>query len=75
MENVTTKTVRLVGPRSKTVSVRAKYDANKRQMVLTPKKQLAAGKRYSVKIGSTVVDLGDNALASADRGWKFSVRR
>jgi Bacterial Ig-like domain len=74
MENITTKTVGLVRPGGKKVPVRIEYDVNKRQARLTPKKPLAARTRYSVKIGSTVVDGGDNRLAAADRSWKFSTR-
>ena len=72
MQNVTTKTVTLVGPRGRRVSVRVAYDVAKRRAVVTPKRPLAARTRYSVKIGSTVVDAGDNALPTADRAWKFS---
>ncbi|HEX8741718.1 MAG TPA: Ig-like domain-containing protein [Thermoleophilaceae bacterium] len=74
MENVTSKTVGLVGPGGKRVSVRVTYDVAKRQARLVPKKPLGARKRYSVKIGSTVVDGGDNRLPAADRTWKFSTR-
>jgi hypothetical protein len=74
MENITTKTISLVGPGGRKVSVRASYDIAKREARLIPKKPLAARTRYSVKIGSTVVDGGDNPLASSDRSWKFSTR-
>jgi hypothetical protein len=42
--------------------------------VLTPKKRLTARTRYLVKIGSTVVDGGDNRLASSERSWRFTTR-
>jgi hypothetical protein len=74
MENVSTKTVSLVGPRGRKVGVRVTYDIAKRRASVVPKKPLAARTRYSVKIGSTVVDLGDNRLPSSERSWKFSTR-
>jgi hypothetical protein len=72
MENVTTKTVQLIGPGNKKVSSRVAYDPAKRQARLEPKKRLRPRARYKVKIGSTVVDEGDNRLRSAERSWKFS---
>jgi hypothetical protein len=74
MQNLSSKTFDLVGPGGRHVSARVTYDAAKRQARLIPKKPLAARKRYSVKIGSTVVDLGDNPLAAKERTWKFSTR-
>ena len=74
MENVNTKTLNLVGPGGKRVSARVSYDASKRRATLTPKRRLSPRKRYVVKLGSTVVDLGDNPLAPRDRTWKFSTR-
>lgn len=74
MENVTSKTITLVGAGGRKVSVRVAYDAAKRQARITPKRQLAARTRYLVKIGSTIVDGGDNRLASSERNWRFSTR-
>jgi hypothetical protein len=74
MQNVSSKTFDLVGPGGRHVSARVTYNAAKRQARLVPKKPLTARKRYSVKIGSTVVDLGDNPLAPRERAWKFSIR-
>jgi Bacterial Ig-like domain len=74
MENLTAKTFDLVGPGGRHVSARVTYDVAKRRAVLVPKKRLQPRKRYSVKIGSTVVDLGDNPLAASERAWKFSTR-
>jgi hypothetical protein len=74
MQNVSSKTFDLVAPGGKHVSARVSYDAAKRRATLTPKKPLSPRRRYVVKIGSTVVDLGDNPLASSERTWKFSTR-
>jgi hypothetical protein len=74
MENVTTKTIGLTGPGGRKVPARVTYDIAKRQARLVPKRQLAPRSRYTVKIGTTVVDVGDNPLAAADRTWKFSTR-
>jgi hypothetical protein len=74
MANLTTKTVQLVGPGGKRVGTRLTYDVAKRRVTLKPKRRLAPRRRYLVKIGSTVVDGGDNRLASADRTWKFLTR-
>ena len=75
MENISTKTITLLGRGGKKVSVRARYDAAKRQAILTPKKPLVARTRHTVKIGSTVVDVGDNKLPQSERTWKFTTRR
>ena len=75
MENLSSKTFDLVGPGGRHVSARVTYDAAKRRARLVPKKPLQPRKRYVVKLGSTVVDLGDNPLASSERTWKFSTRR
>ena len=72
MENITKNTVQLVAPGGKTVSVSLAYDPVKRRVTLKPKRRLSPRRRYSVKIGSTVVDEGDNRIASADRKWRFS---
>jgi hypothetical protein len=74
MENITTKTIGLVGPGRRKVSARVQYDSAKRQARLIPRKELAPRTSYSVKIGSTVVDSGDNRLPAAHRKWKFSTR-
>ena len=74
MENVSAKTFDLVGPGGRHVSARVSYDADRRRAVLSPKNALQPRKRYSVKLGSTVVDLGDNPLAATERSWKFSTR-
>ncbi|HEX8646877.1 MAG TPA: Ig-like domain-containing protein [Thermoleophilaceae bacterium] len=74
MQNVSTKTIVLVGRGGKKVPVRVSYDAARRQARLVPKKPLAARTRHYVKIGSTLVDFGDNELAAAERTWKFHTR-
>jgi hypothetical protein len=74
MENLGSKTLQLVGPGGRRVSSRVVYDPAKRQARLTPKKRLDPRRRYAVKIGSTVVDEGDNRLAATERTWKFSTR-
>jgi hypothetical protein len=74
MRNLTTSTVQLVGPRGKRVGVRLRWDLAKRRLTLKPNRRLDPGRRYRVKIGSTVVDGGDNRLPSAQRAWKFSTR-
>ena len=74
MANITKSTVQLVAPGGKRVSVTLTYDPVKRRVTLKPKRQLDPRRRYLVKIGSTVVDDGDNRLRSADRNWRFSTR-
>ena len=74
MQNVNAKTFDLVGRGGRHVSARVSYDSAKRRAVLTPKRKLDPRRRYTVKLGSTVVDLGDNPLPAADRTWKFSTR-
>jgi hypothetical protein len=74
MQNLSTKTFDLVASGGGHVPARVTYSASKRQARLIPKRPLSPRRRYSVKIGSTVVDLGDNPLAPADRAWKFSTR-
>ena len=74
MQNISTKTLVLLGRDGKKVPARVQYDAVKRQARLVPKKPLAARTRHYVKIGSTVVDFGDNELAASERLWKFTTR-
>jgi hypothetical protein len=44
-------------------------------VTLKPKKRLDPRRRYLVKIGSTVVDDGDNRLPSSERSWRFKTGR
>ncbi|HEX2125200.1 MAG TPA: Ig-like domain-containing protein, partial [Thermoleophilaceae bacterium] len=74
MQNVSTKTVVLVGRGGKKVPARVRYDTAKRQARLVPKKPLAARTKHYVKIGGTVVDFGDNKLPASARTWKFHTR-
>ncbi|HEX8053249.1 MAG TPA: Ig-like domain-containing protein [Thermoleophilaceae bacterium] len=74
MQNISTKTLDLIGPGGRHVSARVSYDAAKRRARLVPKRKLDPRRRYTVKLGSTVVDLGDNPLPAKDRSWKFSTR-
>jgi hypothetical protein len=74
LQNVTKSTVQLVGPGAKKVSVTLTIDPVKNRVTLKPKRRLIPRRRYRVKIGSTVVDEGDNRLASTDRSWRFSTR-
>ena len=75
MTNVSTRTVDLLAPGGKEVSVRVSYDAGKRQARLTPKKSLRPRTKYVVSLGRTLVDTGDNALASDKLRWSFRTRR
>jgi hypothetical protein len=74
VDNVTDKTITLVRRGGRKVPARVQYDIARRQARLTPKRPLAARTSYSVKIGSTVVDGGDNRIPAAHRKWKFSTR-
>jgi hypothetical protein len=71
MDSVSSRTVDLLGPGGKQVSARVTYDKRKHRARLDPKRPLLARTRYLVKIGSTVVDRGDNKLAASERTWAF----
>ncbi|MCF6379638.1 Ig-like domain-containing protein [Nocardioides KLBMP 9356] len=68
---VTKKTVKLTAG-GKTVKAKVTYKASKRKVVLTPKKDLARGTIYKVKISKKVTDLAGNSIAT--KGWKFTTR-
>ncbi|HEX8065136.1 MAG TPA: Ig-like domain-containing protein [Thermoleophilaceae bacterium] len=74
MDNVSSRTLDLLAPGGGQVSARVTYSKSKRQARLVPKRPLRARTRYVVKIGRTIVDMGDNELASSDRTWRFSTR-
>jgi hypothetical protein len=68
---VTKRTVKLVGG-GKTVKAKVVYKASKKKVTLKPKKDLAPGTKYKVKISSKVTDLVGNSIAT--KGWKFTTR-
>lgn len=68
---VTKRTVKLTAG-GKTVKAKVVYKARSKKVVLTPKKDLVAGTKYTVKISKKVTDLAGNPMAS--KGWKFTTR-
>jgi hypothetical protein len=74
MANVSARTIDLLAPGGKQVSSRVTYDSAKRQARLVAKKPLRAKAKYQVKIGKTVVDMGDNQLPGEQRTWTFRTR-
>lgn len=68
---VTKRTVKLVGG-GKTVKAKVVYKASKKKVTLKPKKDLAPGTTYKVKISKKVTDLVGNSIAT--KGWKFTTR-
>ena len=56
----------------KTVKAKVSYKAGSKKVVLKPKKALAPGTKYKVKISKKVTDVAGNSLAT--KGWKFTTR-
>ncbi len=68
---VTKKTVKLTAG-GKTVKAKVSYKAGSKKVVLKPKKDLAPGTKYKVKISKKVTDVAGNSIAT--KGWKFTTR-
>ena len=68
---VTKRTVKLTAG-GKTVKAKVSYKAGSKKVVLKPKKALAPGTKYKVKISKKVTDVAGNSLAT--KGWKFTTR-
>jgi Bacterial Ig-like domain len=65
------KAVRLRDSHGKQVSIRVVRSDGGARLTVVPRHQLAAGARYSVELGSRMVDVDGNALAAGRRGWSF----
>jgi hypothetical protein len=72
---VTTRSVRLFGPGDKTVRVKVVQSKNARIVKLTPRRPLARGKRYVVRLSADVTDPGGNAVSPSRRTWRFATAR
>jgi hypothetical protein len=68
------RTVALRGPRGRKVKSRVKV-AKGRRLTIDPRRRLRAGRVYTVKISSSIRDLGGNKLPAASRIWRFRTAR
>jgi hypothetical protein len=74
MVNVGTRTALLIGPGHRKVKAGVKLNGG-RKLVITPRKRLRAGARYTVRLSRDIADLGGNGLPSASRTWSFRTGR
>jgi subtilisin-like proprotein convertase family protein len=68
---VTKRTVKLIGG-GKVVKAKVTYYAGSKKVVLKPKKDLASGTTYKVKVSKRITDVAGNAMAA--KKWKFTTR-
>ena len=66
--------IRLRDSHEKRVSIRVARSDDGSRLTLVPRHPLAAGARYSVELGSGIVDVDGNALAQSKRAWSFKTR-
>ncbi|MEA2427628.1 MAG: hypothetical protein QOF37_1256 [Thermoleophilaceae bacterium] len=74
MVNVGTRTVLLIGPGHHKVKAGVTLTSG-RKLVITPRKPLRAGARYTVRLSRDIADLGGNDLPNASRTWSFRTGR
>ena len=75
LAGVSTRNVRIVGPRKKRVQFVVTQSRDGRTVRFKPTRQLARGKRYTVRLGTGVTDGGGNKLPKSRRSWRFTTRR
>jgi hypothetical protein len=68
------RAVRLTDARGKRVSTRVVRSSGGKRLTLVPRHPLHVGARYSVRLGSRLVDVDGNRLAAGSRGWSFKTR-
>lgn len=78
VKGITARTVKITGPGGKTVKAKvsiADDEDNSRNVVfLKPTKRLAAGTKYTVKLGS-ITDAAGNKIPSRQKTYKFTTAR
>jgi Big-like domain-containing protein len=68
------RSIRLRDSHGKRVAIRIRRGHGGSRLTLVPRRRLAAGARYSVELGSRIVDVDGNGLAPGQRGWTFRTR-
>ena len=84
MFELTSRTVRLVGPNGRSVKARlaltskghkAHAENGADTLILTPRARLRRGARYTVRLSRDLRDYGGNALPSSSLKWAFRAKR
>jgi hypothetical protein len=84
MFELTSKSVRLVGPGGRSVKAKlalsyrgrnARSSAGADHLVLTPRARLHPGARYEVRLSRDLRDFGGNALPGSALKWSFATKR
>ena len=84
MFELTTKSVRLIGPGGHSVKAKlalsskgrkARAAAGADNVVLTPRSRLRRGTRYEVRLSRDLRDFGGNALPASSLKWSFVTKR
>jgi hypothetical protein len=75
LAGVSTRNVRIVGPRKKQVRFVVTQSRDGRTVRFKPTRKLARGKRYTVRLGTGITDGGGNKLPKSRRTWRFTTRR
>jgi hypothetical protein len=84
MFELTTRSVKLVGPNGRSVKAKltltthgrkARATGGARKVVLTPARPLASAARYELRLSRDLRDFGGNALPASSLKWSFHTRR
>jgi hypothetical protein len=65
----------LIGPGGKKVKVRVLRRRGGRAVEMRPRRRLAEGRKYQVRLGSAIEDRGGNHLPKSARKWSFRTAR
>ena len=74
LRNLGARTVSLRGPGSSKVKARVSVSKGRR-LTIDPRGRLRAGRVYTVRLSSSIRDLGGNRLPTAARLWRFRTER
>jgi hypothetical protein len=71
---VSRRTISLLGPGGHRVRVHVHYDSRSHRVTIVPVSGLHGGTRYTVHLGSEIVDNGGNFLPPSQRNFSFTAR-
>ena len=74
LRSLSSRTVALRGPNGRKVKSRVSVSKGRR-LTIDPRRKLRAGRVYTVKLSSSIRDLGGNRLPAAARLWRFRTAR
>ena len=75
VSNLSTSSVVLVGPGGHKVKARVLRRQGSRIAEIRPRRALARGRRYQVRLSSSIQDRGGNPLPRPSRSWSFRTAR